>query len=189
MLQNLATNTFLPDRVFSGWFLSITSGSQDSRLAKGKGEGLGESMKPLPPKHKLVFKFFPSSHFPRANLEAVDIHLPYTPTFFFFFCFCHQIFKVFSLCKTTAVIFLLLVARSQTLGYHLGVIHIGDHQTKDERLGQGRVLSPGGATVSLRKSSSNKSFVSLTAQEPMYEKWCSWAVPQLPWYRSGAGWW
>jgi len=52
--------------------------------AKGKGESLGESMKPLPSKHKLVFKFFLSSHFPRANLEAVDIHLPYTYTFIFF---------------------------------------------------------------------------------------------------------
>lgn len=68
MLQNLATNTFLPDRVFSGWFLSITSGSQDSRLAKGKGESLGESMKPLPSKHDLVFKFLPSFTTPKSQL-------------------------------------------------------------------------------------------------------------------------
>lgn len=93
MLQNLATNTFLLDRVFSGWFLSITSGSQDSRLAKGEGGGVGESMKPLSSEYEPDPKFFPSSHLPRAHSEAVDIHLSYMPHILF--CFSHQIFKVF----------------------------------------------------------------------------------------------
>lgn len=36
MLQNLATNTFLLDRVFSGWCLFVITGLQHSQLARGK---------------------------------------------------------------------------------------------------------------------------------------------------------
>lgn len=36
MLQNLATNTFLLDRVFSGWCLFIITGLQHRQLARGK---------------------------------------------------------------------------------------------------------------------------------------------------------
>lgn len=73
MLQNLATNTFLLDKVFSGWFLSITSGFQDSRLATGKVGGTRESKMPPAPNHKPFSKFFLSSHLQRANLEVVDM--------------------------------------------------------------------------------------------------------------------
>lgn len=146
MLQNLATNTFLPDRVFSGWFLSITSGSQDSRLAKGKGEGMGGSVKPFPQEHEPVLNSFP----PHVSQMLIFGGCWYPPPLHShtLFCFYHQVFKVFSLCKTTVVIFLFLVARSQTLGCHLGVIHTDDHQTQDERLGRGGHLSPRGHSVS-----------------------------------------
>lgn len=112
MLQNLATNTFLPDRVFSGWCLSITSGPQDSRLAEGEGAGGG----PRSPSPRSMTWSLSSSRLPRATWEAAEIYLLPVPILF---CFCHQIFKAFSLCQTILVIFFNF---GQPGAKHLGVI-------------------------------------------------------------------
>lgn len=151
MLQNLATNTFLPDRAFSGWFLSITSGLQGSRLAKEKGwQGAGgrrsqDNLKP----HPQSMNHSKFSYLQRVSLDIGDRHHLCLPPL----CFtCFSMIK-----KNTLAIFLFRYPGTKHVGATLGSSTLSTtlHKRKGKAWDrEGRCLL--GANVSPGQSSSSK---------------------------------
>lgn len=148
----------------SGWFLSITSGLPHSRLANGKGGGLGDSQKPPPQSMTLLSPLLAPKE---PNLEVVDSHFPHVPLF----CCAFDI--------RSFILFLIQILKSFYFGWVrakpwgaaiLGQSTLSNVMQKMKGEGSG-LLGP---------------------QDLLYgaipTSWCSWAVAQLQEAGGGGGW-